>query len=247
MAEIKLIYRQTHENPACQTDHFQLFPIFSTKMELAVRPFSSLENSNFMILGLTGAIGSGKSTVMSIFARLGAQTYDADALCHRFYEDEGSVFVRRLADRWGDGIFDESGRVSRRKIGEIVFADPVELDFLTGLMYPELRIELEGLLAQARRTPGRLTVFEIPLLFESGWEAAFDAVLTVWTDPALRRERLRQRGLSDAEMERREARQWDPVRKLEAADFAVINNGPEAMLIEQCEELIKKWKELEHG
>ncbi len=193
-----------------------------------------------MILGLTGAIGGGKSTALSAFAAAGAETYDADRLCHEFYRDPDSELVRKLAARWGERIFSATGAVDRGRIGAIVFADQTELNFLTGLIYPELERRMTAAIAAARRRPEHTTVWEIPLLFELGWERSFDAVAVVWTDPALRRARLRARGLPDEEILRREARQWPAERKLEHADYALINNGSEAYLRMQCVELLKK-------
>ena len=113
-----------------------------------------------MILGLTGAIGSGKSTALAAFAAGGASVFDADQICHACYDDPQSSFVTELARRWGD-IFDEAGRVDRRKIAAIVFRDETELAFLTARLHPELRRRLAAIQEEARRHPERLTVIEI--------------------------------------------------------------------------------------
>ncbi len=192
-----------------------------------------------MILGLTGAIGGGKSTALSAFAAAGAEVHDADRLCHEFYRDPDSELVRELANRWGNRIFTATGEVDRSRIGEIVFADQSELDFLTGLIYPELERRMTAAIAAARRRPENMTVWEVPLLFELGWERVFDATVGIWTEPALRHARLRTRGLAAEEILRREARQWPAERKLERADYALINNGSAAYLQMQCVELLK--------
>ena len=191
-----------------------------------------------MILGLTGAIGGGKSTALSAFAAAGAEIHDADRLCHEFYRNPESELVRKLAARWGKRIFSATGEVDRRRIGAIVFTDQAELDFLTGLIYPELERQMTAAIAAARRRPEIVTVWEVPLLFELGWESVFDAIAVVWTEPALRRLRLQARGLTDEEILRREARQWPAERKLEQADYALINNGSAIYLQMQCTELL---------
>lgn len=204
----------------------------------------SKDDSVFMILGLTGAIGSGKSTVLAIFSELGAATYSADALCHEFYDAPDSALVTALRKRWGCGIFDDSGKVNRRKIGKIVFSDERELEFLTGLLYPELRVKIGDILKDARRRSKDLTVIEIPLLFEHDWQIEFDFTVAVWTDHEVRRKRLAARGIDSIEADRRERCQWSAERKLESADFAIINNGDEGLLIEQCKNIISGFGDL---
>ena len=189
-----------------------------------------------MILGLTGAIGSGKSTALAAFAAAGAAVFDADRICHACYDDPQSPFVAELARRWGD-IFDEAGRVDRRKIAAIVFRDEAELAFLTERLHPELRRRIAAVQEEARRHPERLTVIEIPLLFEAHFEEGMDAVAALWCEPEIRRERLRRRGLDDVEIDRREARQMPAAAKLEAADYGLINNGPPEFLTKQCRAL----------
>ena len=104
--------------------------------------------------------------------------------------------------------------------------------------HPELERQMTAAIAAARRRPEIVTVWEVPLLFELGWESVFDAVAVVWTEPALRRLRLQARGLTDEEILRREARQWPAERKLEQADYALINNGSAIYLQMQCMELL---------
>lgn len=194
-----------------------------------------------MILGLTGSIGSGKSTALSAFAAAGARVFDADALVHGLYEQVDSALVRRLAARWGTRIFTAGGTVSRRTIGEIVFADVDELDFLTGQLYPELETMVAALLAPARRAGGA-TVFEVPLLFECGWEKKFDRTATVYADAAVRHARLLARGFASAEaIAVRERRQLSAAEKLERADYGLINHGPETLLRRQCEALMTQF------
>ncbi len=194
-----------------------------------------------MILGLTGAIGSGKSTALSIFAGLGAKTYDADRMCHRFYEEKNEALLGPLRERWGERIFDASGAVRRQEIGAIVFAAPAELEFLNGAIGPLIHKALLDAIAAARLSR-ELTVLEIPLLFEHGYEKRLDATVCVYASPEVRRERLAARGMSPEAIIRREAMQWSEERKLEAADYALINRGGEELLAAQCAALIETLK-----
>ncbi len=195
-----------------------------------------------MLIGLTGAIGSGKSAVLKAFASLGADVFDADKLCHRYYDMPDSALPGLLCQRWGEGIFSADGRLDRRKIGEIVFADSSELDFLTSQLYPLLEKEITELVSCYAGQPDKLAVIEIPLLFECGWEDKMDCTVTVWTDRDIRHERLRKRGLSDSEIAGREARQMSAFEKIERAGFGIINNGTEDLLVEQCRILLEYMK-----
>lgn len=194
-----------------------------------------------MILGLTGAIGSGKSTALAIFARLGARTNDADRICHRFYEEKNPALIEPLRQRWGGRIFAADGSVRRAEIGAIVFADPSELEFLNAVIRPLIEAAMAAEIAAARESQ-ELTVLEIPLLFERGYETRLDATICVYASPEVRRARLTARGMTEESITRRENMQWSEERKLEAADYALINRGDPELLAGQCAALLKNFK-----
>lgn len=192
-----------------------------------------------MILGVTGAFGCGKSAVLSAFSARGWRTADADRICHKLYADPQGETARKFAARWGDGILTPEGAVDRRRLGEIVFADKSELEFLTGVLYPELSRELDELIAGCRGD-GTNGAFELPLLFEAGYEKKFDRIVAVWATPEIRYSRLRgQRNYSDEEIRLREVRQLMADVKMERADFALINNGGLRELEMQLDRLIE--------
>ena len=195
-----------------------------------------------MILGVTGAFGCGKSAVLSAFAARGWHTADADCLCHELYADPDSASVKKFAERWGTEILTPDGRVDRRRLAAIVFSDIVELEYLTGILYPELSRKLDTLIGECRRD-GVNGVFEIPLLYEAGFERMFDRIVAVWAAPAIRYARLReQRNFSEAEVRRREARQLVADAKMERADYALINNGSRSELEMQTDRLLENLK-----
>ena len=193
-----------------------------------------------MLIGLTGAIGGGKSTALAAFAAVGADTCDADRMCHALYDDPD--LLDRLAARWGD-IRDAEGRADRKKIAAIVFTRPDELAFLTGTLYPMLEARLVESKHAAERPGAPILVAEIPLLFESGMERLCDATAALWTGAELRHARLRSRGLSAEEIARREAKQWSESAKWEAADYGIVNTGSAEFLKEQCRYLVHIWEE----
>ena len=192
-----------------------------------------------MILGVTGSIGCGKSTVLDLFGRASWRTADADAICRSLYDDPAGEFAAACRRNWGE-VFFRDGRFDRAAVARVVFHDPAELKRLTALIYPYLERKLDEFTLRARRDGANAAV-EVPLLYENGMEKRFDAVLTVWAPAELRHERLRKfRNFDDAEIRRREALQMDPDEKLERADYALINSGSAADLEAEFDALLSQ-------
>ena len=192
-----------------------------------------------MILGVTGSIGCGKSTVLDLFGSASWRTADADAICRGLYDDLAGEFAAACRRNWGDAFF-RNGRFDRAAVAKVVFADPAELRRLTELIYPHLERVLDEFSLRVRRDGANAAV-EVPLLYENGMEKRFDAVLTVWAPAELRHERLKKyRNFDDAEIRRREALQMDPDEKLERADYALINSGSAADLAVEFDILISQ-------
>ena len=193
-----------------------------------------------MILGITGAFGCGKSSVLAAFAARGWRTADADQICHGVY-GPGGPLAAALTARWGRGILLESGEADRRKLAALVFADPAELEALTAMVYPLLSERLDDFISDCRRDNANAAI-EIPLLYEADLAEKFDAVAAVWSAPEIRRERLRRkRNFSDEEIHRREARQLAADLKLERADYGLINNGTPEELSQQIDLLLRQF------
>jgi len=165
-------------------------------------------------VALTGGIAAGKSEALEAFARRGAATASADAFVHTLLaEDEG---VRTaIRERWG-----EEAVGNRKRIGEIVFRDPAELDWLEKLLHPHTRRLADTWVADL---DGALAVIEIPLLYETGGESRFDKVVVITAPRELREER---RG----EFAAREARLIPDAEKVRRADFSYVNDGSLAEL-----------------
>ena len=197
-----------------------------------------------MICAVTGTIGCGKSTFFGFFRRHGWATFDADGFCRSLYAENDPELAAFLRRRLGSAGFAEDGvAIDRRRVGEAAFADPEFLEELAAEIYPRLDAALDRAIAEARAGNGDLAA-EIPLLFEKGYAPRFDKVIAVWCDDELRRRRLREsRGMSDDAIRRREACQWPSERKLEAADFAVINHGSVDDLEEQFRRLLVRLHE----
>ena len=192
-----------------------------------------------MILGLTGAFGGGKSTVLRYFSTRNWFIFDADAVCHSFYVECPHDFLDGLLAIFGNGIFNEKGKPDKKAVAAICFSDSEKLNQLTSLIYPLLQKKLDESIEYCRKN-SISGVFELPLLYEGGFEKLFDAVLTIWTSPEIRVERLKKRGFTAEDMKKRDAKQLPLEVKLEKADFALINDGTEEALCCQLDELLKR-------
>jgi dephospho-CoA kinase len=170
-------------------------------------------------IGLTGGIAAGKSEALAAFGRLGAATLSSDAVVHELLESES--LRATLVEHWGEGVAPD-GVVDRTRIGEIVFADPEELTWLESQIHPLVAERMVAWLNEL--APGtELAVVEVPLLFEGGREAVFDATIAVVAAEEMRRTRAEARG--HALVDEREARQLSQAEKAERADHVVANDG----------------------
>ena len=193
-----------------------------------------------MILGVTGSIGCGKSTVLDLFGRASWRTADADAICRSLYDDPAGEFAAACRRNWGEAFF-RDGRFDRAAVARVVFHDPAELKRLTALIYPHLERKLDEFTLRARRDGANAAV-EVPLLYENGMEKRFDAVLTVWAPREVRHARLREfRHFDEPEILRREKLQLDADEKLERADYALVNSGDAASLEKQFSRLLREF------
>lgn len=189
-----------------------------------------------IVVGVTGTVGAGKSTVGRLFESWGAWRIDADELAERAVRP-GSPALERIRDEWGDEVIDEEGGLDRAAMRERVFDDDAARERLEQIVHPEVRRLREEELDEARRRGAGIVVGEVPLLFETGMEEEFDLVLVVDADPEVRRRRLaEERGLDEETFRAIEAAQWPAERKREAADLVIENDGSlEALEVEARE------------
>jgi dephospho-CoA kinase len=172
-----------------------------------------------LTIGLTGGIAAGKSEALAAFSRLGAATLSSDAVVHELLDSE--PLIGRLVERWGPEVAPD-GAVDRNRIGELVFADPEQLTWLERQIHPLVRERIGRWLVELPAET-EIAVIEVPLLFESGLERAFDTTVAVVTADEVRRERAAARG--HALVDEREARQLAQEEKAERAEHTVANDG----------------------
>ncbi|MEI7592686.1 MAG: dephospho-CoA kinase [Actinomycetes bacterium] len=176
-----------------------------------------------LLVGLTGGIGSGKSTVSEQFALLGAEVVDADAIVRQVQRPGTDVFAG-IVERFGLAILSADGDLDRQALAAIVFSDADALADLNGLVHPAVGVEIERRLTEAAMTD-RIVILDIPLLVESGRDD-MAGIIVVDTDPDIAVERLVvQRGFSDTDARARMARQATRDERLAKADFVIDNNS----------------------
>ena len=193
-------------------------------------------------IGLTGGIASGKSTVSDMLRELGAIVIDTDRIA-REVTTPGSPALLELKRRYGPEILNEDGSMRRDAVGRIVFNDPAERKWLERLLHPLIRARAEQLATEAATAGHRVVVFDVPLLFETGWNTWVDEVWTVYIPVDLQRRRLQRRdGYAEAEADSRLASQWPIDQKAERSDRVIDNSGSVADTRRQVESF---WRELE--
>jgi dephospho-CoA kinase len=173
-----------------------------------------------LIVALTGGIGSGKSTVASIFADLGALVVDSDQLARDVLE-RGSDGFNQVVSEFGDEVL-ANGQIDRKALGRVVFNNPSLRLKLESITHPLIRKSFADFIAAAPKSS--IIINQIPLLVESDHDYKFDAVITVSTSIELRNARLLQRGLSEQEISARIAAQASDLEREAIADFVIENN-----------------------
>ena len=193
-----------------------------------------------LLVGLTGGIGSGKSTVARLLEKRGAVVFDADLLAREAVEP-GTPGHAAVIERFGADVLAPGGELDREALASIVFADPAARRDLEQIVHPEVRrLFAEG--TEAYRDTERVVVFSAPLLVETGMHTAFEILVVVSATVATQIERLmRQRGMSETSIRARIDAQAPLEDKAAVADFLVDNEGSLDELEGQVERL---WTDL---
>lgn len=178
-----------------------------------------------LLVGLTGNIASGKSTVANIFRQHGATLIDADVLARRAVEP-GTPGLQRIVERWGNGVLAPDGALDRAALRAIVFNDPVQLEELNSIVHPAVGRLRDRELAEAEARGERVVVYDVPLLFERRIADQFDIIVLVDAPRPLRLERLvRDRRLREDEAMAMIAAQMPAELKRARSDFIIDNAG----------------------
>jgi dephospho-CoA kinase len=193
-----------------------------------------------LLVGLTGGIGSGKSTVSAALAARGAVVVDADAIV-RELQAPGTPVLAAMVERFGGGILRDDGTLDRQAVADVVFGDAEALAELNAIVHPAVGAEIARRL-EAEAATDHIVVLDVPLLVESGRDD-LAGLIVVDTDPEVAIERLvSQRGFTEADARARIARQASREERLARADLVIDNSGPREALARQVD---RCWEWLE--
>lgn len=190
-----------------------------------------------LLVGLTGGLASGKSTVARLLRELGCTVLDADQVVADLYRP-GERGAKAVAELFGEGVLDENGAVDRPKVAERVFADGDARRKLEEAIHPLVRQRTNELLAQSEG----IVVYEATLLVEAGRADAFDLVLTVEAPEELRLARAVERGMEEEAAKARLVAQGDGAQRRERADVILQNDGTLEELTEKVQRLHEGWR-----
>jgi dephospho-CoA kinase len=193
---------------------------------LHVSDFGPRTSNSTIAFGLTGGIASGKSTVARYFQDLGALIIDADRIGHEAIEP-GRAAYREILSHFGTEILDSGGRIDRKKLGSIVFADPHRLRALNSIVHPRIIARTEELAADyQRQNPQSVVIVDAALIFESRIGGSLNKVIVAWCQPEQQLERLiAKAGVSREEAERRIKSQMPVEEKRRRADYLIDCSG----------------------
>ena len=193
------------------------------------------------ILGLTGGIASGKSTVSAYLAQNGALIIDADLIARQVVAKKSSG-LKQIVAKFGGEILTASGELDRKKLGKLVFSNKELLKALTDITGPLIRAEILREIEAAKKAQVKLVVLDIPLLFETGYQTLCDKVMVVTIPSKLQLERVMKRdNLSAAEARKRIANQLPASKRNELADVLIDNSKSVAETYQQ----VLKWLKIE--
>jgi dephospho-CoA kinase len=187
-----------------------------------------------LIVGLTGSVGMGKSTIAARLRERGIPVFDADAEVHRLYENAA---VEAIETAFPGSTAD--GKVDRRKLATMLAGKPERFSILEGIVHPLVREAERQFLCQAATEGAHVAVLEIPLLYETGGDALVDVVIVASAPADVQRARVLSRlGMDQAKFAELVSRQIDDAEKRRRADFVVDTGGTHAWTIDQTDEIM---------
>jgi len=194
------------------------------------------------VIGLIGAIGAGKSTVAAALAERGGRIVDADRLGHAALERP--EIRQKVLDRWGTrgNLLKPDGRLDRRAMAGIVFADPAERTALEAIVFPDIVRQALKEIEEAKADPAvKFIVVDAAVMLEAGWDHICDRLVYVDAPRAVRLSRLAARsGWTDSDLAAREAAQWPAEKKLPRANAVIMNDGSREQMLNRMDRVLKE-------
>jgi dephospho-CoA kinase len=198
-----------------------------------------------VLVGLTGGLATGKSTVAALFKRCGAYVVDADVLARQVVAP-GTAGWRAVVTAFGKGVLNSDRTINRQTLGSIIFRHPAKRRQLERIIHPRVSREQARLTKQAAaKNPRAVVLYDVPLLFEAGLEKVADKVVVVAADRETQIARLRERnGLSRSEAVRRIRSQMPLRKKIRRADYVLDGTLARAKLLTQVKQLYRNLRQL---
>ena len=196
------------------------------------------------VIGLTGGIGSGKSTVSRFLSELGAVVLDADKVGHEAYQP-GTETWKEVVAAFGQGIIGADESIDRKKLGAIVFGDPAALERLNGIMHPRMYNLMAARIEEYRRQGVKVVVLEAAILLEAGWTPLVDEIwVTVASEPTVVRRVGERTDLPEEQIRSRIRSQLSNEERKKQASVVISNDGDLDELQTKVGEL---WEGLQHS
>lgn len=198
-------------------------------------------------VGITGGIGSGKSSVKEIFRKKGSIVFDSDEIVKKLLEKDEEGY-KTVVEQFGNEILDENLNIDKNKLSQIVFTDSQKRKNLEEIIHPLVIKEREKIFSQLERklSPKDFVVAEAALIFEADTKKYFDFVILVKAPKELRIKRVAEKGLTLSQIEERMKAQWDDEKKEKLADFVIENDSDLKVLEEKVNAIIKKIREMKN-
>jgi dephospho-CoA kinase len=195
-------------------------------------------------VGLTGSIGTGKSSVNKLFKELGAYTLDADKIVHDLLKRED---IKKEIEKHFGNVFDENGNIDRKKLASIVFNNKEKKKILENIIHPKVREEINNQIKNIEKIDKDfIVIVEVPLLIETGSYKDYDIVIVVYAPFEKQLERLLSKGFSKEEALKRINSQMSIEEKLKYADIVINNSSDFENLKKEVIKAFKQLKELNH-
>ena len=193
------------------------------------------------IIGLTGSIASGKSTVSRILADCGAPIVDADLIA-RAVAERGEIGWQKIVEAFGKDVLQSDGQLDRAKVGEMIFRDAAKRAELDRIMHPIILERMEAEIAEYKKQGRSIVILDVPLLLELGWQDKVSAVWLVAVSPDTQKRRLMVRNsLTEDQAAVRIASQMSIEEKCRYADIIINNDGT----LEETDRAVReKWNEI---
>lgn len=201
-----------------------------------------MKGESILIIGLTGSIASGKSTVSQMLEGYGFPIVDADKVA-RLVVEPGTPVLENIVQVFGSDVLHEDGSLNRERLGQLIFKDQNEREKLNLIIHPAIRHEMNRQKEMHLANDAHTVVMDIPLLFESGLQSVVNKIIVVSVTPAIQKKRLMERnGFTEEEALDRISSQLPMEIKEEQSDAVLYNNGTVEQTEEQLKKVLVDWK-----